>query len=445
MMSMLRATSSLTALAIASMIAGCASPTNRLTDGSDRNAKSSEIGLGTRAQMALASGDIQGGIALAERAVEKTPTDPTFRLLLGNAYLAGGRFASAEAAYKDVLTLDPTQAPVALKLVLSQIAQGKNDAALAMLDQLRGTAEAADIGLAMALAGQPGNAIALLDEAARLPGADGRLRQNLAMAHALAGDWENARVVTAQDLPADQIDSRIASWMEMAKPGQSTLQVASLIGVTPAASDPGQPVRLALANAGQAMAAAEPAPAPAPLEPPVQVAQAKPAPVAAANTVMSDPSFASPPTEIAYAPPAAPAQMAEVIPAPLADMAETLQSLRTEPVRASSKLPKVSELRRAAAARFGKSKVVVQLGAYGSPHSLQAGWSKLAKRHAALSRYTPTTARFQAPVGTVYRLSLKGFASEGEARQMCGQLKSAGAACFVRSVAGDTPIRFASR
>ena len=40
-------------------------------------------------------------IDLAERAVAKTPDDAGFRALLGNAYFAGGRFASAEAAYKD--------------------------------------------------------------------------------------------------------------------------------------------------------------------------------------------------------------------------------------------------------------------------------------------------------------------------------------------------------
>ena len=439
-MNILRATTGVTALAIAGMIAGCASPTTGLS-ASAKKIDAGEIGLGTRAQMALASGDVPGAVGFAERAVEKTPRDATFRILLGNSYLAGGRFASAEAAYRDALKLDPGQAAVALKLVLAQIAQGKNEAALSMLDQLRGSAEAADIGLAMALAGQPGNAIALLDEAARLPGADGRTRQNLALAHALAGDWDSARAIAGQDVPAAELDARIASWMQMAKPGQASTQIAALIGVTPAASDPGQPVRLALADSGQRLAAVEPVSQPAPQmqaqpEPAVQMAQAEPVSVPAVATVMNDPAFAAPAAPVAVA-------MADA-PAPLPDMAQTLDSLRTEPVRASGSLPKVSELRRAAAVRFGKSKVVVQLGAYGSPKSLQQGWSKLAKRHGAMTRYTPTTARFQAPIGTVYRLSLKGFASDGEARRMCEQLKSAGAACFVRSVAGDTPIRMAS-
>ena len=167
---------------------------------------------------------------------------------------------------------------------------------------------------------------------------------------------------------------------------------------------------------------------------------------------MNDPGFASPveqPAPIAVAASSVtvslPAAEPAPAPVPLPDLAQTLESLRTETVRASGALPKVSELRRSAAARFGKSKVVVQLGAYGSPAMLQAGWAKLAKRHASLSRYTPATARFQAPIGTVYRLSLKGFADNGEARRMCEQLKRSGAACFVRNVAGDTAVRFASR
>ena len=55
------------------------------------------------------------------------------------------------------------------------------------------------------------------------------------------------------------------------------------------------------------------------------------------------------------------------------------------------------------------------------------------------------SARFADARGSVYRLSLKGFASDGEARRLCMQLKSSGATCFVRNAAGDAPVRFASR
>jgi hypothetical protein len=127
------------------------------------------------------------------------------------------------------------------------------------------------------------------------------------------------------------------------------------------------------------------------------------------------------------------------------DIAEMVDSIRREPIRSSGALPRVAELRRSAERRFGQSRTVVQLGAYASQAGVKAGWSLLSRRHRALSAYVPASARFNAPGGTVYRLSLKGFASDREARQVCEQLKAGGGNCFVRSVAGDAPVRFAAR
>lgn len=192
---------------------------------------------------------------------------------------------------------------------------------------------------------------------------------------------------------------------------------------------------------------------------PNQVAQTEPQPQptlqpAEPATVMNDAGFAAPTEPVAAPISVAAAAVTVPLPAaappvevagPLADVAQNLASLRHEPVRRSGALPKVSELRRTAAIRFGRSGVVVQLGAYGSRQTLQAGWAKLSRRHGVLARYTPATARFRAPIGPVYRLSLQGFASANEAKNVCQQLKGAGAACFVRNVAGDTAVRFASR
>ena len=90
---------------------------------------------------------------MAERAVQNSPRDAGFRALLGNCYLAAGRFSSAEAAFKDSLTLVATQQQVVLKLALVEIAQGKNDEAKYLLAQAQGMLDAADTGLALALAG----------------------------------------------------------------------------------------------------------------------------------------------------------------------------------------------------------------------------------------------------------------------------------------------------
>jgi hypothetical protein len=95
--------------------------------------------------------------------------------------------------------------------------------------------------------------------------------------------------------------------------------------------------------------------------------------------------------------------------------------------------------------RAGNSRAVVQLGAYSSRDRVAVAWSKVAGKHGSLKSYTPMTARFNGPRGTVYRLSVKGFASNSDAANLCASLTRAGATCFVRSVSGDAPVQFASR
>jgi len=243
-----RLATALTAASLLAIVTACAGPNTSPRSASIFGDKvdTANIGLATRAQMALASNEISTAISLAERAVENSPRDAGFRALLGNCYLAAGRFASAEAAYKDSLTLVASQPQVVLKLALVEIAQGKNDEAKYLLAQAQGMLDSADTGLALALAGDPQSAVAVLEPAARAVGADSRTRQNLALAYALAGQWEQAKVVAAQDVPGDQLDARIEQWMVLAKPSKSSDQVAAFIGIQPVASDPGQPVRLAL-------------------------------------------------------------------------------------------------------------------------------------------------------------------------------------------------------
>ncbi len=93
----------------------------------------------------------------------------------------------------------------------------------------------------------------------------------------------------------------------------------------------------------------------------------------------------------------------------------------------------------------GNSNSVVQLGAYASRSFVGTAWNKISKKYPALRGYSPATARFASDKGTVYRLSVQGFASDGDARDFCAALKRAGGACFVRTVAGDAPVRMASR
>src|SRR5688500_5107630 len=131
----LRFGTALTALAMAGLVSGCATGQRKVAQGA--NAPSAKIGLAMRAQLALESGSFAAAVPLAEQAVQASPKEAAFRAVLGNAYFGAGRFASAEAAYRDSLSLDPAQANVILKLALAAIAQGKNAQALASLEAAR--------------------------------------------------------------------------------------------------------------------------------------------------------------------------------------------------------------------------------------------------------------------------------------------------------------------
>jgi D-alanyl-D-alanine carboxypeptidase len=420
-------------LAMAVAVSGCSM--GKAQRSFARGADNGNIGVATRSLAALQAGDTASAITFAEKAVEVNPNDAGMRALLGNAYLAGGRFRSAEAAYNDALSLSPNLPGVPLKLALAQAGQGKGDASVTTLETYSNGIDAADAGLAMALAGRPGTAVETLDIAARQPGADARVRQNLALAYALAGEWVKARSIAAQDLTGDQVEQRMSEWAQLAQPGQAGAALAALIGVSPAAADPGQPVRLALNAAASPvrMAAVE-----APQEVMAPVEQPAPAAVAVAEPALSAPAMDAKPVEMAAASP-----VPTAVSSP--DIDELVDSLRAEPVKPSGALPKVAELRRSAAKRFGQSKAVLQLGAYATEAGVRMGWNKAARKHAALRSYIPASARFASGRGTVYRLSLKGFESDAEARRLCMQLKASGSSCFVRNAAGDMPVQFASR
>ncbi|HKC01859.1 MAG TPA: tetratricopeptide repeat protein [Sphingomicrobium sp.] len=425
--------SAISLVAVASMIAGCAAPQRHASSASSLGGKADgEVGLATRALAALAANDPTTAIDYAERAVDRTPNDVTLRALLGNAYFVGGRFASAEAAFKDALLINANQPQVILKLALVEIAQGRNAEALQLLDASRGVLDAADYGLALALAGRASDAVATLEVVARANGADSRVRQNLALAYAFSGDWTSARTVAAQDVPADQLDNRIHQWMQLAKPAHPSDQVAALIGVTPAAADPGQPTRLALRQDGTRQAEAVPAQQP-------QVAEATPPQAPAAPAPIAD--FAPPPPPVmAQAAPRAPAPAvfdAGFVEPPPARKAVVARRAPAPIVHAA--------FRNVPVRRAGNSSAVVQLGAFGSAERVAAAWNVAAHRFGSLKGYTPVSARFTSPKGTVYRLSVKGFSSDREARLVCGAVRNAGGTCFVRDVAGDRPVQLASR
>ncbi|HEX8365995.1 MAG TPA: SPOR domain-containing protein [Allosphingosinicella sp.] len=436
-----------------------------------------------QARAAVQAGDAARAVGLAERAVELAPRDVGYRMLLADVYLRSGRFRSAESAYGDVLALDPGNARAGLSTALVQIGQGRNGDALVALEGLNESAPASDVGLAYALAGQPQRAIQLLEPAARAPGANGRTRQNLALAYAIAGDWQRARVVAAQDVSPAELSGRLRQWAAFANPAAPHSAVASLLGVSPG-EDPGQPVRLALSQPEpqpQAFAQAEPAvEAPAPIagasaetsaETPVQLAEAPaavplPEPIHYAEAPVvaaSAPTAAAPanwwPSPAHSAPAEVPAA-AEPAPQPEVRYAAAVSTLsapspvlsrpQVAPARASRPTFRPAPIARVAAvsARIprigsGGGRFVVQLGAFTNPQNAERAWRQASARF-GLANAEARTARVTVNGRSFTRVAIAGFGTRADAVRVCSSIQARGGSCFVRALAGDVPVRWAS-
>jgi Flp pilus assembly protein TadD len=465
----------MTAIGMIGMVTACASPGTMAERPSSVRGKvdTANIGLASKAMAALERGDSAEAIAFAERAVEHKPDDAIFRALLGNAYFAAGRYASAESAYKDSLSLSTNQPQVVLKLALVSIAQGKKDAAINLLQAAQPILDPSDLGLALALAGRPADAAVILDSAASQPGADARVRQNLALAHALNGDWTMARTVAEQDLAPDQVEARVQQWMSFAQPTRASDQVAALTGIAPAAMDAGQPTRLALNPQETRYAAAEVTPAvetssaEAPARVPVIEQALTEAVVPTVAIAAAMPTYV--PAAPVVVPEAAPVMASAEVPAPIVEeapqevalpavaiaaampiaaapvVAEPAREVQAPALSEKVELPrrKVAPIRRASLPIVTAGGPVVQLGAFANRGNVESAWSRYSAKYPALRNYRPATARFEKGGSTVYRLSVAGFGSSRDAQSFCSSLKRSGGSCFVRSSGGDQPVRIA--
>lgn len=388
--------------------------------------------LFARAHADAAKQDYASALSFAEQAVEASPRDVAYRMVLADLYLKNGRFASAEAAFRDVLTLNPDNQRAALSLALAQIANGRSGAAVATLDAIAYPHAPGDVGLAYALAGQPERAIAMIEPAARSEGATARVRQNLALSYALAGDWERARVTAAQDVSPAELPSRMEQWAALASSGATNLRVAKLLGVVPV-QDGGMPIRLALASetpTEQAFAEAAPVPAEAP-----QQAQASSFADAAQATAQSEPQ-----AEVHYA--AAVQSLVEAqlaVAAPLAEVPVPTFEPKAKTVRLPAKFGTSSR-------NTKPSRYVVQIGAFSTANATERAWQAAERRYGFISQREPLTTTISIPSkGEFHRLAISGFDHRGEAAAVCASIKAKGGACFVRVNAGDAPVRWASR
>lgn len=390
-----------TALA-AGLLAGCsgASPMARMEKAS-------------RADIARSAGQQDRSIAAAENAVSKLPRDAGVRAALGTAYLRAGRFESAATAFDDAMQLGDNSGRTALSFALAQVGAGRNADAVAVLDDWRDAIPAADLGLALALAGETSRGVAILATEARDGESTAKLRQNLAYAYALDGRWAEARIVAAQDVPADQLDSRLSEWAQAAKPEDATLRVARLLGVTPR-EDAGMPQRLALANTPSAEQLAAEAAALAPQP----VAEVQPA-VAAAEAP-AEPSVA-----VAVAPAPAPSMVVESVPV-VQPVAESRNFAAAFP--AAAPVARATPRPAAVQPRSGGSHLV-QLGSFSSPQGARRAWGVFTARNPALRGYKMTITPAVVNGRNFWRVAAAGFDGRSAAG-MCSTVKARGGACF---------------
>lgn len=375
--------------------------------------------VAAKAEKLLAK-DAPKALVAAEHAVALAPADADYRMLLGRAYLANGRFRSAAASFSDVLTLDPSRGNAALSLALAKIAIGDKDGARALVDEHQQRIAPSDRGLALALTGDAPGGVAVLEAVVRGGGSDAKTRQNLALAYALAGRWLEAKLMASYDLDAVTVSKRIMDWSKLAREDAGATHVAALLGVQPTAFDEGMPARQALAPVASDTA-------------PVRTADAAPPPparLAETAEVASAPAFAAPAVET---------------PRPAVSFApstEVVQQLPARPVAPRVEAPKVRPAAYVVPAKGGR--FAVQIGAYSSLARVEAAWSQTVSRVGALARFTPASATVRAPGGTFYRLSVTGFETRDSAAQLCTQLRARGGQCFVREVAGDAPLQWAA-
>ncbi len=467
------------------LLASAAVMTAGLTANATYAAPRAEVSY-SKAQKALSKGKATKAISYAEAAVLAEPRNAEYRSLLGKAYLEAGRYTAAAMSFGDALKLGDRNPRTVLSYALTQTAIGGSKNALNTLSKHERMMDPADLGLAMALAGNPDRGVNVLTNAVRSGQNTPKIRQNLAYTYALAGNWRAARVMAAEDVPADQLDARLSQWAATAKPEDHMVRVSQLLGIAPV-RDGGLPASLALSNFEPAKPMVAKAKAPAPVKAkapakkaPVRVAAAPKAPVKAKRTAPSTSFVSKPVTQSVSKPASAPKPVAQAMAAvkPVSATPKASQETGTKryPVRVAKKPAPVAKKRVAAATPRRSSKSVspsfvsrpvtqrlpvaaapkqvamapkkkapapkpvakpapkgdshlVQLGSYNSEAEAKAGWNSLKRKFSSLASHDVVITKAEVKGRTFYRIAAAGFGRQGAA-QMCSTVRTSGRGCF---------------
>ncbi|GGZ04148.1 tetratricopeptide repeat protein [Novosphingobium colocasiae] len=378
-------------------------------------------------------------IAKAEKRVAKSPNDAGARLSLAQAYLAAGRFEAASTTFEDVDTLGRAGPDIALARALAYIGSGRQTEARTLLEANRDAIPASDYGLAIALAGETAQGVAILSDVVRGGNATVKSRQNLAYVYALDGRWAAARVIAGQDVPADQIDARMDEWAQQLLPQASRQRVAMMLNV-PVRADAGQPAELALAGrAPTQYAEATTTASLATLQPGSELPALADAQDAAPTEVATTPAPVS--HALAMAEPEAPrAATPAFIPAPT-PLTARAPKVRATPLAEPTAAAAFADLRPAtASAPSGPAAPRAHHAGIASTHRVQLGSFRTldgAKRSLAIFKSrNPELRDHQLEITEAqvrgqryFRVAARDFGHQ-EASSFCSSVKGRGAGCF---------------
>ena len=380
--------------------------------------------MAQQARDALSHGQTPRAIALAEQAVSGEGRNPNLRLLLASTYLRAGRFESARQAFSDAIELGDDSSRAAIGLVLSDLALGHNSAALDTINTYGDVLPAADLGLALAMAGQNQRGVDVLTNAIRQGQNVPKVRQNLAFAYALSGMWNEARIMAGQDVPADQVNARIQAWAAMARPEDARRRVASLVGA-PLIGDNGQPAALALAHFPGA---------------------SPDKPAAAEKSAAVAPAAELPPVQAPYASGAlaridlAPSTPADPAPTPARVSIPVAIRISGHPVVVHSAPVRTALAHRVAPAASGLGTHLVQLGAFNSEESARRAWLHFVARDPHLQGHPNLITKVNVRGRDFWRVQAAGFTGQASASSLCGSLRAHGGACLVMAVNGASRV-----
>jgi Flp pilus assembly protein TadD len=465
--------SSLTALSVIALLAGCAQ-----TPGGQPAPP--PVGPDTLnvADAAIAGGDPSMALSVSQSVLQSDPTNVDALIHEGDAYYALMRCPAAVAAYqlalqgdpksaaaetgmgRCLIKTDPKSAETALELAVQDDpgnAAALNDLGVArdlqgnfagaasayqqaLLADPGSTATEVNLGLSLALSGKGQEALQYLGPLATGQGATPKIREDYAAALVAAGREDEARHVLSIDLTTDQIQPMLdtfnaiiaASQAPLPPPGAVPPAVSQLVAPTApqlqttavaAAPLPGDPPLLT-------PSAPPPVPdivAPPPDDEPknADAAYTGPSPIpGAVSSSTPGPSAADAATLAAAAPAAAAPAGASAADAAAADPVAPKAAVAQPPAAPDPAPP--------AASVSAPGGYQVQLGALNSAPAATDAWNQISGRLPALfAGRNPDIEPASVNGKTYFRLRTGTFSSRRDAVKFCSSVTSAGHPCTV--------------